>query len=59
MFLSGLKSRQVDSVKLPPIRCDPLNMRHQDFSRNNVNDFIWWYMGVIKEGVLTDVGSII
>ncbi len=32
MFLSGLKSRQVDSVKLPPIRCDPLNMRHQDFN---------------------------
>ncbi len=26
------KSRQVDSVKLPPIRCDPLNMRHQDFN---------------------------
>ena len=32
MFLSSLKSRQVDSVKLPPIRCDPLNMRHQDFN---------------------------
>ena len=29
MFLSGLKSRQVDSIKLLPIRCDPLNMRHQ------------------------------
>ncbi len=32
VFLSGLKSRQVDSVKLPPIRCNPLNMRHQDFN---------------------------
>ncbi len=32
MFLSGLKSRQVDSVELPSIRCDPLNMRHQDFN---------------------------
>ena len=33
MFLNGLKSRQVDSVKLPPIRCDPLNMRHQGFNK--------------------------
>ncbi len=22
-------------------------------------DFIWWYIGVIKEGVLTEAGSII
>ncbi len=22
-------------------------------------DFIWWYMGIIKEGVLTEAGSII
>ena len=32
MFLSGLKSRQVDSVELPSIRCDSLNMQHQDFN---------------------------
>ncbi len=32
--ISGLKSRQVDSVDQPPIRCDPQNMQHQDFNIN-------------------------
>ena len=32
MLLSGQKSRQGSSVDLPPIRCGPLNMRHQDFN---------------------------
>ncbi len=37
-------------------------VKNNYLSRNNYTkkfDFIWWYIGVIKEGVLTEAGPVI